>query len=78
MKMKDTTKNGYCRHEKYANQFRAMFVRNCHTVPGEKYKMQGEKEESYYKVTCETCGIQVAMLDDDEIYHFFNVVATGR
>ncbi|KAI9275233.1 E2F-associated phosphoprotein [Helicostylum pulchrum] len=66
------------RHEKYANQFRAMFVRNCHTVPGEKYKIPGEKDESYFKVTCETCGIQVAMLDDDEIYHFFNVVATGR
>lgn len=66
------------RHEKYANQFRAMFVRNCHTVPGEKYKIPGDNDESYFKVVCDTCGIHVAMLDDDEVYHFFNVVATGR
>ncbi|KAG2191475.1 hypothetical protein INT46_006375, partial [Mucor plumbeus] len=68
------------RHEKYADQFRAMFVRNCHTVPGERYKMKGEDDrddEYFYKVICDTCGIQVAMLDDDEIYHFFNVVASS-
>jgi RNase P subunit RPR2 len=56
-----------------------MFVHNCHTVPGERYKMKGDGGDEYYqKVTCETCGIQVAMLDEDEVYHFFNVVATGR
>jgi RNase P subunit RPR2 len=67
------------RHEKYADQFRAMFVHNCHIVPGERYKMKGDNgNECYQKVTCETCGIQVAMLDEDEVYHFFNVVATGR
>ncbi|KAI8326716.1 hypothetical protein EDC96DRAFT_453870, partial [Choanephora cucurbitarum] len=66
------------RHERYADQFRAMFVRNCHTVPGERYKMKSEdgQDEYYAKVTCETCGIHVAMLDEDEVYHFFNVVAT--
>ncbi|KAI8054199.1 E2F-associated phosphoprotein-domain-containing protein [Gilbertella persicaria] len=66
------------RHEKYADQFRAMFVRNCHTVPGERYKFKSDdgQEEYYQKVTCETCGIQVAMLDQEEVYHFFNVVAT--
>lgn len=70
---------GKCRHEKYADQFRAMFVHNCHTVPGERYKMKGDSGDEYYqKVTCETCGIQVAMLDEDEVYHFFNVVATAR
>ncbi|KAL9555388.1 hypothetical protein MBANPS3_002387 [Mucor bainieri] len=67
------------RHEKYADQFRAMFVRNCHTVPGERYKMKGDddSDEYFYKVICDTCGIQVAMLDEDEVYHFFNVVATS-
>ncbi|CAO3648233.1 unnamed protein product [Mucor fragilis] len=33
------------RHEKYADQFRAMFVRNCHTVPGERYKMKGDDDD---------------------------------
>ncbi|GAN04035.1 E2F-associated phosphoprotein-like [Mucor ambiguus] len=67
------------RHEKYADQFRAMFVRNCHTVPGERYKMKGDddSDEYFYKVICDTCGIQVAMLDEDEVYHFFNVVAAS-
>lgn len=67
------------RHEKYADQFRAMFVRNCHTVPGERYKMKGQddSDEYFYKVICDTCGIQVAMLDEDEVYHFFNVVAAS-
>lgn len=69
----------YCRHEAYADQYRAMFVHNCHTVPGERYKMKGEDgDEYFYKVTCETCGIQVAMLDEDEVYHFFNVIASSR
>ncbi|KAG1108391.1 hypothetical protein G6F42_016006 [Rhizopus arrhizus] len=67
------------RHEKYADQFRAMFVRSCHTVPGERYKMKGQddSDEYFYKVICDTCGIQVAMLDEDEVYHFFNVVAAS-
>lgn len=54
-----------------------MFVRNCHTVPEAKYKMKGG-DEWYRKIACDTCGIQVAMMDEDEVYHFFNVVATGR
>ncbi|KAI8642576.1 E2F-associated phosphoprotein-domain-containing protein [Parasitella parasitica] len=67
------------RHEKYADQFRAMFVRNCHTVPGERYKIKGEddNDEYFYKVICDTCGIHVAMSDDEEVYHFFNVIATS-
>ncbi|CEP19246.1 hypothetical protein [Parasitella parasitica] len=45
------------RHEKYVDQFRAMFVRNCHTVPGERYKMNEEddNDEHFYKIICDTC-----------------------
>ncbi|KAI8971239.1 E2F-associated phosphoprotein-domain-containing protein [Pilobolus umbonatus] len=67
------------RHEKYSNQFRAMFVRSCHVVKNERYKPKNASEdEYYYKVVCDTCGIQVAMMDEDEVYHFFNVIATSR
>ncbi|KAI8966961.1 hypothetical protein BDF20DRAFT_830558, partial [Mycotypha africana] len=61
------------RHEKFANQFRAMFVHNCHAIKNERYKYE---DEYYYKVVCDNCGIQVAMMEEDEIYHFFNVVPT--
>ena len=35
-----------------------------------------EDEEHYHPVTCDTCNTEVAMFDANEIYHFFNVVAS--
>ncbi|KAI8888219.1 hypothetical protein K501DRAFT_282927 [Backusella circina FSU 941] len=65
------------RHAKYANQFRAMFVRNCQVIKTEKYRSEGS-DEGYFKVNCKTCSIHVAMMDDEEVYHFFNVIASAR
>ena len=35
-----------------------------------------DPDEYYHPVACDTCRTEVAMYDKDEIYHFFNVVAS--
>ncbi|CEI85975.1 hypothetical protein RMCBS344292_00424 [Rhizopus microsporus] len=65
------------RHEKYADQYRAMFVHNCHVIKDERFKPKDAMEDEYYhKVVCDQCGVHVAMMDQDEVYHFFNVIPT--
>ncbi|ORZ03043.1 E2F-associated phospho protein-domain-containing protein [Syncephalastrum racemosum] len=64
------------RHEKYQNQYRAMFVTNCQVKKTERYRYAEDDQEAYYIVTCKTCETHVAMMDEDEIFHFFNVIAT--
>jgi hypothetical protein len=54
-----------------------MFVRNCEIIKTEKYRPKGS-DEAYFKVNCKTCSVHVAMLDDEEVYHFFNVIASAR
>lgn len=34
------------------------------------------EDEYYHKVVCDQCGVHVAMMDQDEVYHFFNVIPT--
>ncbi|CAO3609440.1 unnamed protein product [Cunninghamella echinulata] len=78
------------RHESYSNQFRAMFVTNCKVNKTERYKYSPSKpkkakkimtehgddqDEYYYIVKCDTCDTHIAMMDEDEVYHFFNVIA---
>lgn len=95
------------RHDKYENQFRAMFVRNCRIVDdeilkvapqenrktkkatrkrGKRRDIEGQEvafgneqekpavEEFYKSVCCTECGTQVAVLDVDEVYHFFAAI----
>ncbi|XP_014786392.1 E2F-associated phosphoprotein [Octopus bimaculoides] len=77
------------RHERYPNQYRAMFVMNCSvdysenlTYPNsnknsEKMKQSSEKtKEVYHPVYCNECRTQVAVYDKEEIYHFFNVISS--
>ncbi|KAI8084640.1 E2F-associated phosphoprotein-domain-containing protein [Halteromyces radiatus] len=67
------------RHESYSNQFRAMFVTNCQVNKKERYRYpestSSATNEAYYVVKCDTCDTHVAMMDEDEVYHFFNVIA---
>ncbi|EIE78482.1 hypothetical protein RO3G_03186 [Rhizopus delemar RA 99-880] len=66
------------RHEAYSNQYRAMFVQNCHVIKKERYQPKDGKEDEYYqKVVCDQCGVHVGMMDQDEVYHFFNVIPTA-
>ena len=75
------------RHDIYRTQYRAMFVMNCSVnfatkmkfpLKAKRKKKGGgpDYEETYHPVTCDTCNTEVAMYDKDEIYHFFNVVAS--
>ena len=75
------------RHALYHTQYRAMFVVNC-TVNTEqklKFPVKGKKgkgkivtdpNSDYHPVSCDTCKTEVAMYDQEEVYHFFNVVAS--
>jgi len=77
------------RHEIYKTQYRAMFVMNCSVVFDEvmkvpvKAKKKGKNkkiithpDDEFHPVRCDQCKTEIAMYDKDEIYHFFNVVAS--
>ncbi|KAF8773154.1 E2F-associated phosphoprotein like [Argiope bruennichi] len=78
------------RHDVYKSQYRAMFVSNCTVVETEtlaysnKKKFKKKKEHSassnekeiFNPVRCTVCNTEVAVYDKDEIYHFFNVLAS--
>ncbi|KAJ3289748.1 hypothetical protein HK104_007256 [Borealophlyctis nickersoniae] len=77
------------RHAKYPNQWRAMFVQNCHVVMEEAVHYgdsKGKKQEqltapsmdrdSYHPVRCDICETDVAVYDVEEVYHFFHVLAS--
>jgi len=84
------------RHEKYVNQYRAMFVSNC-KVKTDQILREGKGKRKNRKVTavdstapeaeskgpvfhpvcCEVCSTEVAVFDEDEVYHFFNVIPSN-
>ncbi|XP_043841124.1 E2F-associated phosphoprotein isoform X2 [Dromiciops gliroides] len=43
---------------------------------GEDCTVQAENEELYHPVKCTECSTEVAVFDKDEIFHFFNVLAS--
>lgn len=61
-----------------------MFVMNCRikTETTVRYEEEGggkgggEGGEAYHPVVCESCGTELAMQDEDEVVHFFNVIAS--
>jgi hypothetical protein len=59
------------KHVEY-EQYRAMFVRNCKVVRDQV--LRTGDGESYHPVVC-TCGFEVAVFDEEEIFHFFDVIA---
>ena len=76
------------RHERF-EQYRAVFARNVEVDetsawrPSDDVKMEGGEgensacDERYREVTCETCRTVVGVMDEDEVYHFFNVFASA-
>lgn len=77
------------RHEIYKTQYRAMFVMNCTVKTDEvmkvplKMKKKNKKSkvftnpgDEFHPVRCDECRTEIGMYDKDEIYHFFNVVAS--
>ena len=41
---------------------------------GQDQGQEEEEEEEFHSVKCDHCSTEVAVLDKDEVYHFFNVV----
>ena len=67
------------KHDVYATQFRAMFVRNCLVSRTERLREGGgESGAVFYSVRCADCLTEVAVRDEEEVYHFFNVLVTVR
>ncbi|KAM3587102.1 hypothetical protein VKS41_002143 [Umbelopsis sp. WA50703] len=75
------------RHDLYPNQYRAMFVTNCRPNFAERFRYReanndisipdgAKKSDVYYPVNCDICKTHIAMFDDEEVYHFFNVIAS--
>ncbi|KYR02521.1 hypothetical protein DLAC_01365 [Tieghemostelium lacteum] len=67
------------RHDRFKNQYRAMFVKNCTVVIEKRFTFKDQDEngkeliEYYHPVYCEICDTQVGVYDEDEVYHFFNI-----
>ncbi|XP_020548785.1 E2F-associated phosphoprotein isoform X2 [Sesamum indicum] len=76
------------RHEKYVTQYRAIFVMNCRImeeVPQLGSKRKRNKRGSHIevgpsaavafkRVCCSVCSTEVGVIDEDEVYHFLNVL----
>lgn len=72
-------------HQRFAGQFRALFVRNCVTKAGETMRVRvtntggidaqqnQDAGELLRPVACAQCGTEVAVQDADDVYHFCNV-----
>eukprot|EP01134_Creolimax_fragrantissima_P002565 CFRG2565T1 len=70
------------RHEKYTQQYRAMFVMNCKVISDQMLTQKSTENlknidtTTYNPVRCEHCSTEVAVVDPDEVYHFFNVLVS--
>ncbi|KAL3840524.1 hypothetical protein ACJIZ3_025115 [Penstemon smallii] len=72
------------RHEKYVTQYRAIFVVNCRIKEKEvseagskrkRNKRGSQTEEGPIKrVCCSVCSTDVGVIDEEEVYHFLNVL----
>jgi len=76
------------RHVRYP-QYRAMFVINCEvkrdtTARDNKARDNKAAEaatraaDRVFPVFCAECNTEVGVLDNDDVYHFYNVCATGQ
>ena len=66
-----------------------MFVLNCSVMKDEVVKYQAkeikkrkktvplEEDGIYNPVRCEKCNTEVAVFDQNEIFHFFNVISSN-
>ncbi|KAJ4456849.1 putative e2f-associated phosphoprotein [Paratrimastix pyriformis] len=74
------------RHEKFQNQFRAIFVLNCLIDRSTSLIYNEETQEHlsaappgtpsdqvYFNVSCAHCGERVGVVDSEEIFVFYNV-----
>ena len=55
-------------------RFRAMFVANCRASDSCILRDEASKEV-FKPVSCNHCQAEVGVMDEDEVYHFFHVLA---
>ena len=75
-----TTVTALCqRHDRYHEQYRAVFSMNVEVDETSTLRpTDGEDAgERYKEVKCEGCGVVVGVIDEDEVYHFFNVFSSA-
>ena len=48
-------------------------------APHQNFKpsLDDDEDMAYHPVVCGICSTKVALVDEDEVYHFFNVIPTG-
>ena len=63
-------------HSKYKLQYRATRPANCRVDYQQAIVKKGRTgtQEVYYSVSCGVCGVEVGVLDEHGIYHFYNVI----
>ncbi|XXQ31392.1 E2F-associated phosphoprotein [Plasmodiophora brassicae] len=74
-----TTVSMLCqRHERFANQYRAVFVQNVVVDENQAVSPMDdaplEPGETYCPVFCKVCRVEIGVRDADEVYHFFHVL----
>jgi hypothetical protein len=62
------------RHAKHEHQYRAMFAQNCEVVRTETLEVDGD---TFHPVRCAHCRADIAVLDTDEVFHFFDVIPSN-
>lgn len=60
------------RHASIVTQYRALKVVDCRLVKNSA--MKDAMESVYRKVACDHCGTDVGVLDNQHVYHLFNVI----
>ena len=72
------------RHEAFRDQFRAMFVTNVRVDetqllrPADGVVKGDEGGGPYHPALCGSCGVELGVYEpEDELYVFFNVLATN-
>eukprot|EP00736_Rhodelphis_marinus_P006240 Rmarinus@m.20001 len=62
------------RHEIYTTQYRAVSVLECRVGDNVLQDPKSTCGETFRPVQCDHCGADVAVLDDDDVYHFFAAI----
>ncbi|XP_067904138.1 E2F-associated phosphoprotein [Heterodontus francisci] len=61
-------------NQKRRNRYKRVKGPTGATLPGSP--LDREKDEIYHPVRCAECSVEVAVFDKDEVYHFFNILAS--
>lgn len=61
---------------KYRKKIKKRNKKRKHSEETTPVQSNQEEEEVYHPVLCTECSTEVAVMDKDEVFHFFNVLAS--